>query len=117
VAADTLGGYAIPQGSLVILNPYITHRLPAHWENPEGFDPDRFLPERSQDQARFAYFPFGGGPRQCIGNSFAIMEGVILLATLAQRFRLELLPGEEVEPEPSITLRPKGGLPMKLVRR
>jgi cytochrome P450 len=117
VEADTLGGYAIPQGSLVILNPYITHRLPAHWENPEGFDPDRFLPERSQDQARFAYFPFGGGPRQCIGNSFAIMEGVILLATLAQRFRLELLPGEEVEPEPSITLRPKGGLPMKLVRR
>jgi cytochrome P450 len=112
--ADELGGFHIPKGSLVILNPYITHRLPEHWPDPEGFDPDRFEPARFDALPRFAYLPFGGGPRQCIGNSFALMEGVILLATLAQKFRPELLPGHAVELDPGITLRPKGGLPMRL---
>lgn len=108
--ADSLGGYVIPKDSYVFLSPYVTHRKPSLWEDPEGFDPERFSPERQASMHRFAYFPFGGGPRQCIGNSFAMMEAVLLLATLAQRYRLELVPGHKVEPQPLVTLRPKGGV-------
>lgn len=109
----TLGGYHIPKGSLVLTSPYVTHRHPDHWEDPEGFDPDRFLDENSKGRHRFAYFPFGGGPRICIGNHFAMMEAQIILATILRDNRLDLVPGSNVELEPVITLRPKEGIQMR----
>jgi cytochrome P450 len=114
---DVLAGYTIPAGSIVSMSPYALHRDPAHWENPEGFDPDRFLPERSEGRSRHAYMPFGGGPRQCIGNSFALMEAQIVIASIVQRFRLALVPGHPVELDPVITLRPKNGIKMTLEPR
>ncbi|MCG8350678.1 MAG: cytochrome P450 [Chloroflexales bacterium] len=117
IAADQIGPYAIPPGSTIILSQYITHRHPACWENPESFDPERFTPERVAARPRFAYFPFGGGPRICIGNNFAMMELQLVLATIAQRYRLALVPGHPIEPEPMITLRPRYGILMDLVPR
>jgi cytochrome P450 len=112
VASDEIGGYAIPANSLIFLSAYCTHRHPAFWEEPEVFDPERFTPERSADRPRFAYFPFGGGPRQCIGNAFAMMEAQPVLATVGQRFSLRLVPGHLVEPQVLLTMRPRYGLPM-----
>jgi cytochrome P450 len=109
---DEIGGYFIPKTSFLFLSPYIVHRKPSLWEDPEGFDPERFAPERAASIPRFAYFPFGGGPRQCIGNTFAIMESVLLLAVFMQKYRLDLVPGHPVEPEPLVTLRPKHGVLM-----
>jgi cytochrome P450 len=90
------------------------HRHPAFWENPDAFDPERFAPEHSEGRPHFAYFPFGGGQRLCIGAGFAMTEAQLILATVAQRYRLHLVPGHPVEPEPLITLRPSRGLPMTL---
>jgi cytochrome P450 len=104
---DVIGGFTIPRGSLVILAPWATHRHPAFWTNPEGFDPSRFL---RTEPDRYAYFPFGGGPRLCIGMGFALLEAELVLATIAQRYRLDLVPGQAVEPEPQITLRPRRGV-------
>ena len=103
---DRIGGYDVPAGTIIFASPYVTHRLPDWWDNPEGFDPDRFEPARVERLPPFAYFPFGGGPRQCIGNTFALMEMSFVLATLAQRCRLDLVPGERPLVRPSITLRP-----------
>ena len=114
---DVVGGYHIPRHSLVFLCPWVTHRHPDHWEDPEGFDPDRFSPERSADRHRFAYFPFGGGPRLCIGNNFALMEAQLILATLMRDWRLDLVSGQRVAMEPLVTLRPKHGLRMTAHRR
>ena len=114
---DEVGGWFLPKGTLAFVSPLLTGRHPDFWENPEGFDPDRFSPERSQGRHPFAWFPFGGGPRLCIGHGFAMMEAQLLLATFAQRFHLDHVPGHEVVPEPLVTLRPKGGLPMRLVPR
>ncbi|MBL8605642.1 MAG: cytochrome P450 [Myxococcales bacterium] len=111
---DTLCGYKIAAGTQVILSPYATHRHPRHWADPEVFDPDRFSAERSEGRAAFAYFPFGGGPRICIGNSFAMMEAQLILAMVSQAYRLELAPGTVVEAERGITLRPAPALPMRL---
>ena len=105
---DEIGGYQIPAGSIVFVSPYVVHRHPRLWDDPEGFDPHRF----SREPPRGAYFPFGGGPRQCIGNGFAMMEAQLVLATIAQRARFELVPGHPVVLEPSVTLRPKFGLSM-----
>ncbi len=113
IEADELGGYPIPKGSSVMMSPYITHRHPAFWENPEGFDPERFALDRVKERPRFAYFPFAGGPRQCIGNNFALMEAQIIIAMVVQRYRLHLVPGQRIEPEPAVTLRPNG--PVKMV--
>ena len=112
MAADVLGGYHIPAGALVILSPYVTQRRPDLWENPEAFDPERFAPARAAGRPRFAYFPFGGGARLCIGNHFALIEAQLIIASVAQRFRLRLASGHPVEPEPSVTLRPRHGLLM-----
>jgi cytochrome P450 len=112
---DVIGGYAIPAGSLVFLSSYVTHRHPAFWENPEGFDPDRFAAGALSRLPRFAYFPFGGGPRQCIGMSFAMVEATLLLATIGRRVHLDVLPGQRVVPEPGITLRPRGAIHMRVV--
>src|SRR5258705_4131912 len=97
----------------------ITHRDAKYFPEPERFDPDRWRPNDPRNLAlpRFAYFPFGGGPRVCIGAGFALMEAVLLLATIAQRFQLRLLPGQDVRIFPSVTLRPKTGIQMALARR
>jgi cytochrome P450 len=117
VADDEIGGYFIPANSMIVLSPYITHRHPAFWQDPEVFDPERFAPERSASRPHFAYFPFGGGPRMCIGNYFALMEMQLILATVVQRYRLHLVPGHTVEPEALLSLRPRCGLPMLLQQR
>jgi cytochrome P450 len=113
---DEISGHAIPAGSMILLCPYTTHRHPDFWEQPEVFDPQRFTPERSAGRPHYAYFPFGGGPRLCIGQHLAMMEAQLILATIAQRYRLQLVPGHPVEPELSLTLRPRHGLPMTISR-
>lgn len=111
---DELDGVPVRAGSVVATPPYLVHRHPAHWTNPEGFDPERFLPEQAHGRHRFAYLPFGGGRRQCVGGGFATMEAVLLLATLVQRFRLDLVPGFRPAPDPTVTLRPAAGIPMRV---
>jgi cytochrome P450 len=111
-----LGGYVVPTGWLVFMSQWITHRDPRHYTNPERFDPLRWTPAAEAARPRFAYFPFGGGPRQCIGEGFAWTEAILLLATLAARWRLHLVPGHSVVPQPTITLRPRGGMRMRLER-
>jgi cytochrome P450 len=114
---DQIGGVTIPAGSPVLLAQYVTHRHRGFWDNPEGFDPDRFLPERSEGRHPYAYFPFGAGPRICIGNHFAMIESVSILATITSRWSLNLIPGRPVIPEARVTLRPKHGLFMAPERR
>jgi len=106
IGDDVIRGYRIPAGAFVFASPYVTHRRPSLWENPEGFDPERFEPGRTDDPPHFRYFPFGGGPRQCIGNTFAMMELQLVVATVARRCRLDLIPGQRIGVTPSITLRP-----------
>lgn len=113
-AADEIDGYAIPANALIVMSPYVTHRHADLWPNPEGFDPERFLPGADTDRPRFAYLPFGGGPHLCIGNTFALVETQMILATVAQRYRLALLPGQDIAVSPLVTLRPKHGMRMML---
>jgi cytochrome P450 len=117
VEDDVICGFRIPGGTCVDISPYVTHRHPSAWEQPEEFLPERFAPETAAQRPRYAYFPFSGGPRQCIGNSFALMEAQLIVATVAQRFRPRVVPGYQLTPEALITLRPGGGLPMHLERR
>ena len=107
----------LPRGSVVYVLLYFTQRDPRWWSDPERFDPERFRSEHMAAIPRYAYLPFGGGPRVCIGNGFAMMEARLLLATIASRYRLALLPGHTVTPAPLITLNPKGGMPMIVRRR
>jgi cytochrome P450 len=109
---DQIGGYQMPAGSQVSLSAFVTHRHPKFWEDPERFDPERFTPERSAERPRYAYFPFGGGPRQCIGNNFALMEGQVILAMLIQAFCVDLVPGHPIALDAGVTLRPKHGIRM-----
>jgi len=109
-----IGGYRIPKGSGVSLSQWVVHRDPRWYEAPEEFRPERWEGDLLKRLPRFAYFPFGGGPRQCIGNSFAMMEAELLLAAIAQKFRLRLVPDQKVEPVASITLRPRHGIRMTL---
>lgn len=111
---DELAGISIPKGSVVAVCPYALHRSETYWETPEAFDPDRFLPERVAARPRQAYMPFGDGPRVCIGRAFAMMEAKIILATIAQRFRVEPAGDAALDLEPGITLRPRGGLHLHL---
>jgi cytochrome P450 len=117
VAADTLCGQAIPKGAMVIVAPWVLHRHHGLWERPERFEPERFSPARSVGRNRYGYIPFGGGPRVCIGMAMALMEATIILASMAQRFRLELAPGSRIELAPRITLRPKEPIKMILHKR
>ena len=112
-----IGGYRIPAGANVVMSQWIMQRDPRYFSDPDKFDPDRWLLEKSQKLPRFAYFPFGGGARQCIGGSFAMMEAVLLLATIAQRFQFKAAPGHPVTAIPSFTLRPKHGIRMILQKR
>jgi cytochrome P450 len=117
VEADEVGGYAIPAGTTIAVCPYVLHRNPSYWENAEAFDPDRFLPERGAARSRFAYLPFGDGPRVCIGKGFAMMEAKIVLAMMVGSFRFRLASDQPVEVDPGITLRPKRGVPMVVAPR
>jgi cytochrome P450 len=117
VEADEVGGYAIPAGTTIAVCPYVLHRNPSYWDDAETFDPDRFLPERSTARSRFAYLPFGDGPRVCIGKGFAMMEAKIVLAMIAGAFRLKLASDQPVEVDPGITLRPKHGVRIVIVPR
>src|SRR5262249_4616148 len=113
-----VGGYQLARGSLVILSPYVTQRDPRWFPEPERFDPDRFGPGRPEKIPEYAYFPFGAGPHVCIGNSLAMMEITLVVATLLQRFHVELMPGQEdFVPELKVSLRPKGGVWVKPVAR
>lgn len=114
VVEDSFDGLTIPRGAIAIIPPYLVHRNPEHWPNPEGFDPERFLPAGARGRHRYAYLPFGGGRRQCIGGGFAMQEATLLLATIAQRFRLDLVVGARPATQPTITLRPAGPVPMTL---
>ncbi len=114
---DRLGEVEIREGDTLMLCAYAVHRSPRHWDDPEGFDPERFAPERGKTITPYAYFPFGGGPRNCIGKRFGLIEGQMVAAMVARAFRLDLVPGHKVEAEPMVTLRPQGGLPMTIHAR
>lgn len=117
IGEDRFGPYRLPADAGVIIPIHAVHRHPAFWPDADRFDPDRFDPARAKELHRFAHFPFGGGPRQCIGNLFAITEAHLILAMIAQRYRLRLQPGHKVEHQALISLRVKNGLPMTLERR
>jgi cytochrome P450 len=112
-----IGEYFLPAKTNVFFSPYVVQRSPQFFPEPLHFDPERFTPEAKAARHRFAYFPFGGGTRQCIGESFAWMELVLVVATIAQRWKLSLTPGHPVEPQALITLRPKFGMKMDLQKR
>jgi len=117
LAEDEVAGRPVRKGSTVFIVPWLLHRHRLLWDRPDAFEPERFAPERAAGRHRFAYIPFGGGPRICIGATFAMTEALIILAMLAQRYRLRLVPGHPVEPVGLITLRPRHGLRMILERR
>jgi cytochrome P450 len=118
LAEVELGGYVVPKEAWVSIFPWVLHR-DARWvPEPERFDPDRFAPGRAEQIPQYAYIPFGAGPHACIGKGFAMMEMTLILATVLQQYRVELLPGQEtVEPEPLIALRPKAGVRVAVSRR
>lgn len=110
----SVGGFPVRKGELVLMAPWLQHRDPRLFPNPLEFDPDRFLPDREAALPRFAYYPFGGGRRICIGNQFALMEGQLILSTIAPRVALELVSKRPVGLRPYITLRPKGGVHVRV---
>ncbi|HWE01559.1 MAG TPA: cytochrome P450 [Tepidisphaeraceae bacterium] len=117
IGADQVQGYDIPAKAMIILCQWVTHRHPDFWEAPEQFKPERFLPAQARDRHRFSYFPFGGGPRICIGMQLAMIEGSLVLATILQRFNVELVGDQVVVPDATFTLRPKYGLKVILKPR
>jgi cytochrome P450 len=107
----------VPAGAVLLMSQWVLHRDTRYWPDPLAFDPSRFLGEHP-DRPRYAYFPFGGGPRQCIGEAFAWTEGVLAIAALARRWRVQLLDSDRPLPlQATITLRPKNGLPVRVERR
>ncbi|MGI9589821.1 MAG: cytochrome P450 [Myxococcota bacterium] len=110
IEEDEIGGYRVPAGSGVLLVPWVTHRHPDLWENAEGFDPDRFAPQKDSARPRYAWFPFAGGPRKCIGDEFALLEAQLVLIALTQRLEIDLVPGRLPTPQPLFTLRPVDGV-------
>jgi len=117
IEAHEIAGYPVPAGTGLAIAQWITQRDPRWFEAPEEFLPERWAGDLQKRLPRFAYFPFGGGPRQCIGSMFALMEGTLVLAAVAQQFRLILMPGAQIVPMASITLRPKNGVPVRLQKR
>jgi cytochrome P450 len=115
--AVTMGGYDVPAGTIVLVSAYGLHHNPAVYPDPDRFDPDRFAPEAEAARHRSAWLPFSAGPRVCIGNHFALLEGQLVLAALSHRVAFEARPGVEVKPAPAATLRPGGGLPMRVRAR
>jgi cytochrome P450 len=113
----TIGGYPVPAGSGVLAAQWTLHRDPRFFPDPLAFRPERWTEDFESRLPKLAYFPFGGGPRVCIGMGFAWMEGILLLATLGRRWRMRLVPGQRVVPHPRITLRPKNGVLVTLEPR
>ena len=114
---SAIGGHPMPKGCTAVVSLYATHRLPDHWPDPERFDPERFAPEACAGRYNFAYIPFAVGHRNCIGSTLAMVEGKLILAQVAQRFVLDLLPGERIEPMAATTMRPRYGIRMHVRRR
>src|SRR5512140_2670097 len=112
-----LGPYRLPAGTTVLASQFVTHRDARFFPDPLRFDPERFTPEAKAARQRFTYFPFGMGPRQCIGEAFAWMEATLVLSTIMQRWRVEHVGSHKVEAQSLFTLRPKGGMPMKVWKR
>jgi cytochrome P450 len=112
-----IGGFHLPKGRQLYFFPWVVHRDRRYFENPESFCPERWADDRVKQMPRFAYFPFSGGARVCIGSSFAMMEAILVLATVAQRFKLRLVEGQEITPWPVFTLRPKHGIRMTMEKR
>jgi cytochrome P450 len=112
-----LGPYTIRAGTTIFMSQWVMHRDPRYFDDPEKFDPDRWLPERSAGRPKMAYFPFGGGPRVCIGNTFAMLESMLVLATVASRWSMRLVPAQEIKLAPVLTLRPRHGIQVVLSRR
>jgi cytochrome P450 len=117
IEQDRIAGFRVRPGTLVMIAPYVLHRHRTLWSDPDAFDPDRFMPERRAGIDRYAYLPFGAGPRVCIGASFSLQEAVIVLARIARSVRLDAEPGHVVRPVHRVTLRPDGGMPMRLSLR
>jgi cytochrome P450 len=117
VRATEVAGHAIAASDIVIVPTWVVHRDPRWFDEPEAFRPERWEGNLAQRLPRYAYFPFGGGPRQCIGNGFAMMEAILIVATIAQRFRLSLVPGQRITPAPYVTVRPEPGIRVRLDRR
>jgi cytochrome P450 len=113
---DEVGGYTIPAGTVAVVSPWLTHRHPRFWDDPERFNPERFTPDLEKARHRYAYFPFGGGPRACIGQYFSMLEAIIAVAMIARAFRLTSPPGP-VPLFPAITLRPRRAMPCTIERR
>jgi cytochrome P450 len=116
LADDEVGGYRIPAGADIAMCPYVTHRHPAFWDNPEGFDPERFAPELAGRRHRMAFFPFSGGPRRCIGEGYAQRQLPLVVAMVSQRYRLSLLPARPAEVGVAVTLRPRVPMLMRVER-
>jgi cytochrome P450 len=114
---DVICGMKIPKGAMVLIAPWIVQRHRRLWDNPDRFDPERFSPERSAGRHRFAYIPFSGGPRICIGMGLAMNEAILILATMAQRYRLKLVPGQDIVLQHRVTMRPRDGIKMILSPR
>ena len=112
-----IGGYVVPARSIIIMSPYVLQRDARYLRRARALRSDRWTPEFRAALPKFAYFPFGGGPRQCIGESFAWMELILLVATIAQQWRLRLVPGHPVVPQPLVTLRTKHGMRMTVEKR
>jgi cytochrome P450 len=114
-----IDGYLVPKGYTVMVSPYTLHHKPEYFPDPETFDPQRFTPEREKLLPHYAYMPFGAGPRICIGNHLALMEGHLLIATLAQRVHFRLLPGQTIEPDPrhNLALHPGGKVELVVKKR
>jgi cytochrome P450 len=112
-----VGEYTIPAGSSILMSQYVMHHDPQYYEEPEHFNPDRWTAKFNTDLPRFSYFPFGGGIRGCIGEPFAWMEGILIIATIAQKWTMRLIPSQRIKLDPAITLRPKYGMKMKLIQR
>ena len=109
---DEIAGYHVPAGTFIFCPPYVVHRNPDFWDNPEGFEPERMAPELQQGRHRYSYFPFGGGPRKCIGDYFGLLEMQLVVPMIAQAYDLDLLPGHPIQPQPAVSIRVKDGLPM-----
>jgi cytochrome P450 len=117
VGEDRFGSYRLPAGAHLAISQFVTHRHPEYWDRPLDFDPERFRPERAAGQPRGAYFPFGYGPRACIGRTFAMLEMQLILAAIVGRYRVLGVPGPAPEPDPQISLRPRHGLLVRVERR
>lgn len=117
VSGYKVGKYYVPARSIILLSQYVIHHDERYYPEPEKFDPERWRPEARATRPKYAYFPFGGGPRMCVGEQFAWMEGILLIATLAQKWKMRLVPGHPIKMQPLITLRPKHGMRMMIEKR